>query len=282
MSNLRTSMLGQKITCPLTGLQNVPKLSNLLGNLVQRTGHPNYLTQTSDNYTKGLNSALDSLHKFRLTCYCYDIKDSLIQYKHSLVDGFNPVTLQLRHLMRDHEYRFEFLCDVVKYDKFVDYYESWFQLCTENLNSFYLFCFQPDSIHSNNIVRHSTIYAKPENNNISVLLKSITVNGYCILSNLKDVEMINGFYGYNESFYIDKMSGKKRSTHSFSYLPKGENKIILPITTGAISDTLSLKVRRVILNKIDSTYIYIKNPDNKCFVSEIDCKSLKQESCIYY
>lgn len=241
-----------------------------------------YLFLSGGIYSKGYNAPLESTHRIRLTCYCYDKNDSLILSTKSLLNGTKNERLQLRHLMKDQEYRFEFLCDVVKYDKAVDYYESWFQLGTNDINSFYLFCFQPDSIHAHNIVKHATLYATPDNNNVSVSLKPITINGYCVLSNLQGVEMVNGYYAYNESFYLDKMFGRKRSTHTYSYMPKGANQIVIPVTTGAIADTLSIKVKRIILNDVDSTFIYIHNPENKCFVSEIDCKTLKQKSCVYY
>lgn len=241
-----------------------------------------YLSSHNGTYIKGLNIPLESSFRIRLTCYCYDKHDSLIQYKYFLSNEVKDVSLQLRHLKKEQEYRFEFFCDVVKYDKAVDYYESWFQLGTRDINTFYMFCFQPDSIHSHNIVKHATVYATPNNNKVTIFLNPITVNGYFVFSNLQDVELLGGYYEYNESFYINGMSGRKRSSYSYKFLPNGRNQIVIPITIGAISDTLSVKVRRVILNDIDSTFIDIFNPENKCFVSEIDCETLKQKLCVFY
>lgn len=240
-----------------------------------------YLTMYNGIYTKGLYFPLESSYRFRISCYCYDKHDSLIQYKHYLSNDAREVLLHLRHLKKEQEYRFDFFCDAVRYDKTVDYYESWFQLGTNNINTFYLFCFQPDSVHSHNIVKHATVYAAPNNNTVPIALNPITINGYVVFSNMQDVEMLDGYYEYNESFYLNGMSGRRRSAHSYKYLPNGKKQIVIPLTMGAISDTLFIKVKRVMLSNIDSTFIEILNPENNCFVSEIDCKTLKQKLCVY-
>lgn len=241
-----------------------------------------YLTISGTLFQKGGDFTLDPTHRFRLSCYCYDTKDSLVLHSSILMDKTGTESIRLSHLQKDIDYRFEFFADVVKFDKAVDYYESWFQLGTENCNSTYLFCFQPDSIHEHNIVKHATIHTKPENNRITVNMVPITVNGYCVLSNLQDVEMVNGYYTYNESFFVNSMQGRRRASHTYSYLPKGGSQIVIPVTTGSVADTLSVKIKRVMLNQIDSTFIYVRNPENKSFVTDIDCKTLKQKSCVYY
>lgn len=241
-----------------------------------------FLESSNGTYIKGHTNDLGPSYRIRVTCYCYDQTGNLAHHSYLLTNRIGKESILLKHLLKDQKYRFEFLADIVKFDKAVDYYESWFQLGYENINDFYLFCFQPDSTQIHNIVRHATVYAVPDNKNISVIFTPITVNGYCILSNLHEVEMVSGYYGYNESFYVNNMSARRRSTQSYRYLPNGKSQIVIPVTTGAINDTLSVKVKRIMYNDIDSTYIYIKNPDNKCFVSEIDCKTLKQKTCVYY
>lgn len=241
-----------------------------------------YLCLSDEDFIKGFSKPLNSLDRIRLSCYCYDMNDSLVQYTYLLSNTITKATIQQRHLLKESKYRFEIFADLVWYDSSVDYYETWYQLGVKDINSFYLFCLQPDSMHYRNIVKHKTIYSTADNNKVVVNLNPITINGYCILSNLQDIEMINGYYGYNESFYINSMFGRKRSIHSYSYFPNKRNRIVIPITTAAINDTISLKIKRIILNDVDSTYIYITNPENKCFVSEIDCKTLIQESCVYY
>ena len=241
-----------------------------------------YLTLSGTSFLKGGGFTLDPSHRLRLSCYCYAAEDTLVQHSYILMDKTGTGSIRLSHLQKDTNYRFELFADVVKFDNAVDYYESWFQLGTKKCNSTYLFCFQPDSIHEHNIVRHATIHAKPENNRISVNMVPVTVNGYCILSNLQDVEMVNGYYTYNESFFVNSMQGRKRSSHTYRYLTNGKKQIVIPITTGSIGDTLSVKIKRVMLNQIDSTLISVRNPENKSFVTEIDCKTLKQKSCLYY
>lgn len=241
-----------------------------------------FLSMPDDGYLKGIIYPIESNHKIRLSAYCYDTDGNLVQNTHVLMDGIGTTSITFFHLQKDYEYRFEFFADVVEADQAVDYFESMFQLGTENIDKFYLLCFQPNSLHPYNIVRHSTLNTKPENNTLKVSLDPITVNGYCVFSNLQQIERINGYYGYNESFFLNLMSGRKRSTHEYSYMVGDNRNIVIPITTGAISDTISIKIKRVMLNKVDSAYVYIKNPENKPFVSDIDCQTLKMKSCKYY
>lgn len=241
-----------------------------------------FLSMSDDGYLKGITYPIDGNHKIRISAYCYDSDGNLVQNLHELMDGIGTKSITFFHLQKDQDYRFEFFADVVENDMTVDFYESWFQLGTENINNFYLFCFQPNNVHQYNIVRHSTLYVKPENNTLIVSLNPITVNGYCVLSNLQGIERVNGYYGYNESFFINSLTGRKWGAHEYSYLIGDYRNIVIPITTGAISDTISIKIKHVMLNEVDSAYVYIKNPENKPFVSEIDCQTLKMKSCVYY
>ena len=242
----------------------------------------NFLSMSNGEYSKGIAHTLDGNHKIRVSGYCYDMDGNVVQNTQELMNGVWTKSITFFHLQKDHQYRFEFFADVVENNMAVDFYESWFQLGIENIERFYLFCFQPNNLHLNNIVRHSTLYAKPENNTLVVSLEPITVNGYCVLSNLQNIERVNGYYGYNESFFINSMSGRKRSTHEYSYMVGDNKNIVIPITTGTISDTVSVKIKRVMLNKVDSADIYIRNPENRPFVTDIDCQTLKIKSCVYY
>ena len=78
------------------------------------------------------------------------------------------------------------------------------------------------------------------------------------------------------------MKGKKRSAQAFSFLPKGRDQLIVPITTAAISDIISFKLKRVALSRKDSIYFQIENPQNSAFSVEIDCATLKPKPCVYY
>ena len=242
----------------------------------------NFLSMLDGGYSIGTTQALDCNLKVRISGYCYDMDGNMVQNLHVLKDEMGSTSITFLHLLKDHVYRFVFFADVVESDFAVDYYEFWFQLGIDNIDNFYLFCFQPSSAHQNNIVRHASLYAKPENNKVNVTLDPLTVNGYCVLSNLQDIERVSGFYGYNESFFINSMSGRKRGVHNYSYIVGDEKQIVIPITAGAISDTISVKIKRVVLNLVDSAYVFIRNPDNKPFVSEIDCQTLKMKSCVYY
>lgn len=241
-----------------------------------------FLSMSDEGFLKGIPQTIEINRKIRVSGYCYDMDGSLVQNLTMLMDGMGTKPITFLHLWKDHEYRFEFFADVVETYMAVDYYESWFQLGNESINNFYLFCFQPNITHKYNIVRHSTMYAKPENNQLAVSLEPITVNGYCVLSNLLDVERVDGYYVYNESFLISSMSGRKRSIHNYGYIVKDNKNIVMPITTGAISDTVTVKIKRVMLDKVDSSFVYIKNPENKPFVADIDCQTLKMKSCVYY
>lgn len=241
-----------------------------------------FLSALDEGYQKGIVYPIEDNQIIRLSAYCYDKEGNLVQNSQKLMDGLGTKSITFFHLQKDDEYRFEFFADVVEADQAVDYFETVFQLGTENINKFYLFCFQPKSLHQYNIVRHSTLRAKPGNNTMAVSLKPVTVNGYCVLCNFQDIERVNGYYAFNESFFINSMSGRMRSSRDYSYKIGGEKNIVMPITTGAISDTVLLKIKRVMLDKVDSSYVFIDNPQNKPFVTEIDCQTLKMKSCVYY
>lgn len=222
---------------------------------------------------------LDSGHKFRMSCYCYNDNDSLIASVFSLVNAPTQTTLKLPHLFKDKEYRFDIFADIVKYDKALDFYESWFHLETSTINSLYLLNMQTNEIPQHNILRHATITSKPENNTIPMKLEPITVNSYCILSNIGDTEWVRGEISYNTSFYIKSMSARSRQSYEFSYINKGEKRIIIPFTTPAIQDTVIIQIKRTLLNKTDEIEIPIINYNNQPFVADIDCKSLNLISC---
>ena len=240
------------------------------------------LNVSGNTFIKGTPSSLEPSHRIRISCYCYDSDDNLVQQCYTLVQGFGTESIMLQHLQKNQNYRFVFIADVVKYDESVDFYELWFQLGVQDVNSMYLFCVQPDSIPANNVVRYKTLLAKPENNHLQIQMDPLTVNGYVVLSNLSNVEMVSGYYIYNESFFIETMKGKKRSAQAFSFLPKGRDQLIVPITTAAISDIISFKLKRVALSREDSTYFQIENPQNSAFSVEIDCATLKPKPCVYY
>lgn len=242
----------------------------------------NYLSMTDEGYLKGCTKSIDGDYKIRVSGFCYDTDGKLIQNSYKLADRIGTESITFFHLLKDHEYRFEFLTDVVETDTAVDFYESWFQLGTDNIDNFYLFCFQPNDIHRYNKVSHATLYAIPENNTLKVSVQPITVNGYCELTNLQNIERVNGYYGYKESFYLNSMTGRMRGNHAYSYIVGDNKKFVIPITTGTVSDTISIKIKRVILNKVDSVYLFIRNPENKPFVSDIDCQTLKMKSCVFY
>lgn len=241
-----------------------------------------FLSKSDDGYVKGIIYPIEGNRRMRVASYCYGADGNLVQSSHKLLEGMGTNSITFYHLQKDAEYRFEFFADIVEADQTVDYFESVFQLGTENIGKFYLFCFQPNSRHQYNIVRHSTLYVKPENNTLAISLEPITVNGYCVLSNLQGIERVNGFYGYNESFFVNTMSGREIGTFDYSCMVGDNRNVVLPITTGAISETITVKVKRVILDKVDSSYVFIKNPDNRPFVSDIDCQTLKMKSCVYY
>lgn len=241
-----------------------------------------FLASSGTDFVMGPNLSLQPTHRLRVACYCYDAADSLVQYKYSLRNNMGTESISLRHLDKNQTYRFELFTDVVRHDDAVDFYETWFPLGTENLSTAYLFCFQPDSIPEHNIVRHQTLSLQPANNKVEVRLDPFTVNGYCILSNLQSVDYVSGYWGIYDSFFIKDKGLRHATTYNYQIRPKAKQREVIPVTLGAVSDIFLIKVRHVALNEIDSAYFQVKNPENRPFVLDIDCATLKQKSCVYY
>lgn len=236
----------------------------------------NDMTQGKEKYE------LDSDHKIRLSCYCYDDANNLVGSSSILVNELNQSTLKIFHLIKDREYRFEIFADIVKFDKAVDYYESWFHLEYSSIDSFYIINLLTDEIPQHNILRHITVNATPENNIVPVKLDPITINSYCILSNIEYVEWVSGKISCSMSIFIESMKARSKKSLEFSYINKGQKKIIIPFTTLSIQDTVMMQLTRVMLNNTDKIDIPIINQGKRPFVTDIDCKSLTLTSCVFY
>lgn len=225
---------------------------------------------------------LDLDYRIRLSCYCYDNNDSLVSKSSLLVNDVDKGFLNITHLTKDTVYRFYIFADVAKNDKALEYYESWFHLETSSIDSFYLLNLQTNGDPHHNILKLATITAVPENNIIPVKLEPISVNSYCIFTNVSDTEWISGEITYSSSFYVKSLSTRSRESHKFSHINDGQNKIIISITYPSIQDTVNIQIKRTLLNNVEEMEIPIINYDNKPFVTEIDCKSLNLTSCEFY
>lgn len=239
---------------------------------------------SANNFTYGIPATLDDDKRLRITAYCYDQNDSLLQRQTITGTELSITSLTFRHLNKDIDYNFVFIADVVKYDPYVDYYETWYQMDTHNWKRFYLFSDSRNERPQQDVMFTKQLKAKPFNQNIEVQLDQLTYNGYCVFTNTEKVDRLTGYAGYVNAFRLSTKSWIRRTSffYEFSYYQPTETSIILPLNLSYADSVIYVKAKSTTLSGTDSVIVNIPNTRRCPFVVTIDCETSKLEDYKFY
>ena len=228
-----------------------------------------------------IDSKNDS-YRIRVTGYCYDSNDSLLFSKTVLAEDMITPNIKMRHLNKEEVYRFVFLSDVVKYDPYVGYYETWYYMSPEKLSEFYIFSESRNDDAVYNVVGTSSFSLIPSNQTVEVEFSPITYNGYCVFQNLTQVDRLSGYVKYCNAFKFNTLSWLRTAGVEFNYSYINNESIIKPVSLSYADSLISVKLRKTTLLTIDSLYVDIYNPDRKHFVAVFDCDKMQLSSYEFY
>lgn len=234
-------------------------------------------------YLKAMDK-LPSDYRLRITAYCYDSKDSLY-YTEKIITNEKVCMQQMkiRHLQKNETYRFVFVADVVKYDPYVDYYETWFQLNTDYWSDFYIYSDQRNEDAEKNIMGTATMQLKPNNQSCEILFVPITYNGFCVYDNLENVDRLSGAVRYNFSFWLKTLKWwwSDLLAYEFDYRnPQG--RIVKPISLSHSDSIISVMLRSMRIEGVDSLQIDIPNSGRRPFVAAFNCERMELDTCLFY
>ena len=176
----------------------------------------NILVATDQGYELGAND-LDPGYMFRIEGYCYDSEDLLVDKIHTFGDSKHDMTLKFNHLNCDSLYRFLFIADVVEYNSEVDYFEIWYQLMTNNFETFYLAAFDRSDQATRNLLLDASMYAQPSNQTLAVQMQPLSFNGYCIFTNLEDIDGLIVTAIHVQTFYYHSLKGKNSAANEYTF-----------------------------------------------------------------
>ena len=237
------------------------------------------------SYILGAPATLDADHLLRITAYCYNPNDSLLQQQTLLCRDMKATSQAIfRHLDKSVDYRFVFVADVVKQDPYVDYYESWYQMNTRRFDTFYFFSDSRNEQPQHDMVHTAMVTTKPANQCVGVELKPLTYNGYCILQNANKSDRLTGFVGYVESFVLSTRSWKQRTSvaYNFSYYQPTETSITIPLNLSYADSVIYAKVKSTTLAGTDSIIVNIRNMERHPFALTIDCETMTLKDKKFY
>ena len=242
------------------------------------------LVEQSGEYSLGIIPQLDEKHLLRITSYCYDSSDSLLQCHTLLSSRFTLVNQSFRHLDKNLDYHFVFVADVVKSDPNVDFYETWYQMNTRSFQSFYFFSDSRSEQAKYDVMQVSTLKAKPNNQTINVSLEAMTYNGYCQLTNANKSDRITGFATYVNDFKMSSRSWRRRASlaYEFSHYHPEAPTITQPLNLCYADSIIFIKLHSTTLTGTDSLTVKIPNIERRPFVLTIDCEAMQMTECKFY
>ena len=240
--------------------------------------------QSGDQFVYGIPAVLDEDSRLRVTAFCYDQQDSLLQRQMTLVNELSTTSITFRHVNKDINYRFVFLADIVKYDPNVDYYETWYQMDTRSRNRFYLFSDSRNEHPQQDVMYSAQIMANPSNQNIDVMLSRLTYNGYCVFVNTDKVDRLTGYASYVNSFRLSTKSWLRRASlaYEYSYYRPTEASITFPLNLTYADSIIHVKAKNTTLAGTDSVIVNIPNKNRRPFVVTIDCETSQLKECKFY
>lgn len=241
--------------------------SALLSDVLMRNQDGECYLYTEDNIRQDCG--------LRITTYCYNIKDSLLYSNSSISKEMRPDSLKVRYLHKDTLYRFVFVADVVKYDPYVDYYEVWYQLGVKDWSNFYFFSQDRSEDPIMNAISMATYELQADNQSLDVSFIPITYNGYCVFTELDKVDYISGYVYSTMSFEGKTLDWiyKSSKPYQFKHLSHQEKILVKPVSLPHVDSVVSISLKRIALDVIDSVMIEIPNKERRPFVAQIDCST---------
>lgn len=244
-----------------------------------------HVLHNKDTYFMGGLNSLEQDYRLRITAYCYDLNDNLLFSDRLILRGLDDwQSVKLRHLDKEATYRFVFVADIVKYDSFVDFYETWYQLGTKKWTDFYIYADNRDDNALNNIIGFHSLEEQPTNQMIEVDFKPIFYNGFCIFNNMDSIDRLSGYVAYCSSFKLSTLEWQRRNSraYSFDYSNVKEKVIVKPISLSFADSLITVKLRTTTLHSVDSAFIDIYNKERRPFVATFDCNKRELTNCKFY
>lgn len=242
------------------------------------------LVEHSGTYSLGSNYNLDGNHLLRVTSYCYDSSDSLLQSHTLLCTDLIAANQSFRHLDKNISYHFVFVADVVKSDPDVDYYETWYQMDTRNYQRFYFFSDSRSKQAEYDVMQFASLIAQPENQSLNISFEPMTYNGYFLLTNANKSDRITGFAGYVNAFQMSSKSWQRRTSlaYEFTHYRPSAQTLTQPLNFCYADSVVYVKVRSTTLTGTDSVIVNVPNVERRPFVLTIDCESMQMTDCKFY
>ncbi len=240
--------------------------------------------QSGDMFAYGAPAMLDTDCRLRVTAYCYDWNDSLLQRQTMLENSLLMESLTFRHLDKEKDYHFVFVADVVKYDPYVDYYETWYQMDTRNRQNFYMFSDSRNEHPLQDVVYMGQYTSKPSNQDVDVRMTPLTYNGYCVFINTEKVDRLTGYAVYVNSFRLSSKAWLTRASlaYEYSYYRPTETSITLPLNLSYADSVVYVKAKSTTLAGTDSLVVNIPNRARRPFVLTIDCETSQLKEYKFY
>ena len=240
--------------------------------------------QSEKQFVYGIPAVLDADNRLRVTAFCYDRRDSLLQRQMTLVNELSTTSITFRHINKDVDYRFVFIADIVKYDPNVEYYETWYQMDARSWNRFYFFSDSRSEHPQQDVMYSAQIMVKPSNQTVDVMLSPLTYNGYCVFVNTEKVDRLTGFASYVNSFRLSTKSWLRRASlaYEYSYYRPKEASIIFPMNLTYADSIIYVKAKNTTLFGTDSVIVNIPNKNRRPFVVTIDCETTQLKECKFY
>lgn len=243
------------------------------------------LVANGDTYQLGEVCELPADYRMRITVYGYDHFDSLIYEKTVLSDYSKSLVLKVRHLQADQTYHFAFVADVVKYDHYVDYFETWFLLGTKYWPDAYIYADERNENALCNSMAFSEMLITPNNQQVKVVFKPITYNGFCVFNGLNSIDRLSGYVMYCSKFLLKNRTWQRRNSLSYKFDEHNlqeSGSFIMPVSLCDADSVVTVKMRTLTLSGADSTIIDIPNKGRRPFVATFNCTTLELDNCNYY
>ncbi|MBO4906584.1 MAG: hypothetical protein J5486_06065 [Bacteroidaceae bacterium] len=244
----------------------------------------NVLLQQQGSFAIGYRPVLDKNQRLRITAYCYDNNDSLLQRNTILINELSSdISHTFRHLDKDATYHFVYLADVVEYDPDLDYLETWYQLTYHKWQDFHIASDNRHEMPQADVLYMSEATAQPSNQSIALTLSPLSYNGYYVLTNGNKFDRLSGYVGYTNSFKMSTKSWQRRTSlaYEFSYYKPDKETIIQPLNLCYADSVITMKLKATSLQGSDSVMVDIPNANRRPFVLSIDCETLTPD-CKFY
>lgn len=242
------------------------------------------LTVNGGTYRIGEVNNWPADYRMRITIYGYDHLDSLVYTKTMITEHSTGQAFKVRHLLSNNTYRFVFIADVVKYDSYVDYFETWFQLGTTYWPKAYIYSDERNTDAVCNSMGFAEVKIIPGNQDTEVTFKPITYNGFCIFHDLNSIDRLSGYVMYCSNFNLKNRAWQKRNslTYKFDERNVQKNRFVMPVSLCDADSVITVKIRTFTLSGADSTIIDIPNKERRPFVATFNCTTLTLDDCKYY